>query len=246
MRDARGRRRRRPRRRASLAGALLGAINASCHRRPAHHALPGHAGDALRRPRPRHRHHRVAAFDFDRPSCAPSAGLARPGVPMPIVVFALVVGVAHVVLTPHPFGRQVYAVGNDPEAARKAGIRVDRDPSSRSTSSRGACAGARRLHAHRPDRPARTRLRRGPEFDVITAAVLGGASLFGGIGCAFGAVVGSTLIQTVQVGHGLHRGQPLPPADRDGRHHLPRRPLRQPARPPPHQLKRRTIRPIEA
>ena len=40
----------------------------------------------------------------------------------------------------------------------------------------------------------------GSEFDVIAAAVLGGASLFGGIGSAFGAVIGATLIQTVKLG----------------------------------------------
>ena len=40
----------------------------------------------------------------------------------------------------------------------------------------------------------------GREFDVIAAAVLGGASLFGGIGSALGAVVGATLIQTVKSG----------------------------------------------
>ena len=35
---------------------------------------------------------------------------------------------------------------------------------------------------------------------MIAAAVLGGASLFGGIGSAFGAVIGATLIQTVKLG----------------------------------------------
>ncbi len=40
----------------------------------------------------------------------------------------------------------------------------------------------------------------GKEFEVITAAVLGGASLFGGVGNAFGAVVGSVLVQMVQAG----------------------------------------------
>ena len=40
----------------------------------------------------------------------------------------------------------------------------------------------------------------GKEFEVITAAVLGGASLFGGVGFAFGAMVGATLVQMVQAG----------------------------------------------
>jgi|SRR3546814_935967 ribose/xylose/arabinose/galactoside ABC-type transport system permease subunit len=40
----------------------------------------------------------------------------------------------------------------------------------------------------------------GREFDVIAAAVLGGASLFGGVGTALGAVAGATLIQTAKLG----------------------------------------------
>ncbi len=41
---------------------------------------------------------------------------------------------------------------------------------------------------------------KGNEFDAIAAAVLGGASLFGGVGNAFGAVIGSVLVQMVQNG----------------------------------------------
>ena len=41
---------------------------------------------------------------------------------------------------------------------------------------------------------------KGDEFDAIAAAVLGGASLFGGVGNAFGAVIGSVLVQMVQNG----------------------------------------------
>src|SRR5205085_2114156 len=48
------------------------------------------------------------------------------GIPMPIVVFALVVASAHVVLSNTQFGRQIYAIGNDTDAARKAGIAVNR------------------------------------------------------------------------------------------------------------------------
>ena len=48
----------------------------------------------------------------------------------------------------------------------------------------------------------------GREFNVITAAVLGGTSLFGGVGTAFGAVVGSTLVQTVQSGMTFVRVNP--------------------------------------
>ena len=44
------------------------------------------------------------------------------GVPAPVLIFAGVVVLAHLCLTRTPFGRQVYAVGADLEAARKAGI----------------------------------------------------------------------------------------------------------------------------
>ncbi|MEK7781828.1 MAG: ABC transporter permease [Verrucomicrobiota bacterium] len=44
------------------------------------------------------------------------------GVPLPILIFAGVTLVAHLVLTRTPLGRQIYAVGADVEAARKAGI----------------------------------------------------------------------------------------------------------------------------
>src|SRR6185503_14008166 len=48
------------------------------------------------------------------------------GIPLPVIIFAVVVVLAHVVLTRTPFGRQIYALGNSTENARKAGVRVDR------------------------------------------------------------------------------------------------------------------------
>jgi ribose transport system permease protein len=121
------------------------------------------------------------------------------GVPMPIVVFAIVVVTAHIVLSRTQFGRQIYAVGNDPEAARKAGIAVDRVVfATYVICGFSAAIGGVTLIA------LIGRLNQtfgvGREFDVITAAVLGGTSLFGGAGTAFGAVVGSTLVQMVQAG----------------------------------------------
>jgi ribose transport system permease protein len=121
------------------------------------------------------------------------------GIPIPIVVFALVVLAAHFVLTRTPFGRQVYAVGNDMEAAKKAGLNTDRITFSVYIIS-GLCAalGGFILIAQvgRLTQP----FGEGKELEVIAAAVLGGASLFGGIGSAFGPVIGSVLIQMVQTG----------------------------------------------
>ena len=121
------------------------------------------------------------------------------GIPMPIVVFALVVVSAHIVLTRTAFGRQIYAVGHDMDAAEKAGIPTKRIITAVYVIS-GLCAalGGFILIAQisRLTQP----FARGKELDVIAAAVLGGASLFGGVGNAFGAVIGSVLIQMVQAG----------------------------------------------
>jgi ribose/xylose/arabinose/galactoside ABC-type transport system permease subunit len=94
----------------------------------------------------------------------------------------------------------VYAVGNDPEAAKKAGINTDRTLFLVYVIS-GFCAGlagfilASQLGG-RVDRSfGETR-----EFDAIAAAVLGGTSLFGGVGNVFGTVIGALLIQMVGTG----------------------------------------------
>ena len=121
------------------------------------------------------------------------------GVPMPIVVFAVVVAAAHIVLAWTQFGRQIYAVGNDAEAARKAGINVNGVLFSAYLIC-GGCAALGGVTLIALVGRLNQTFGVGREFDVITAAVLGGTSLFGGVGIAFGAVIGSTLVQMVQSG----------------------------------------------
>ena len=121
------------------------------------------------------------------------------GIPMPIVVFAIVVVAAHIVLSRTQFGRQIYAVGNDSEAARKAGIPVDRITFAVYVIC-GFCAAIGGVTLIALIGRLNQTFGVGKEFDVITAAVLGGTTLFGGVGVAFGAVVGSTLVQMVQSG----------------------------------------------
>ena len=48
------------------------------------------------------------------------------GIPFPVVVMMAVAAAAHLALTRTTFGRQIYAMGNDADAARKAGIRTER------------------------------------------------------------------------------------------------------------------------
>ncbi len=122
------------------------------------------------------------------------------GIPMPVIVFLIVIAVAYFILVRTPLGRQIYAVGNDREVAKKAGINTGRVLTSVYMMS-GFCAalagfvlvsqlGGRLDHS----------FAQGNEFDAIAAAVLGGTSLFGGVGNVLGTVIGALLIQMVQTG----------------------------------------------
>jgi ribose transport system permease protein len=122
------------------------------------------------------------------------------GVPLAIWIFAVVVALAHIMVTRTEFGRQILATGENQKAAEKAGIPVRRVL----FSVYAICGGLVGLSAF----VAMTQLRTaapgfgtGNEFDAIAAAVLGGTSLFGGRGSVFpGTVVGALLIQMVQTG----------------------------------------------
>ena len=122
------------------------------------------------------------------------------GVPLPVLIFGVVVLLAHLTLTRTPFGRQIYAVGADVEAARKAGINT-----------RlvlfvvyvicGLCAASAGIVALSQAPAVSPSFGNNREFMAIAAAVLGGTSLFGGRGAVFpGTVLGAVLIQTIDNG----------------------------------------------
>lgn len=120
--------------------------------------------------------------------------------PFPVLVLALVIAVAHVVLTYTAFGRQMYAVGNNIEKARKAGLPVNRILLSVYVIS-GFCAALGGLVAIAQLGAVSPTFGYQSEFVAIAAAVLGGASLFGGKGTVFpGTLVGALFIQALQSG----------------------------------------------
>lgn len=121
------------------------------------------------------------------------------GLPVPVLIFALVALAAHIVLRHTAFGRQVHAFGNNPEAARKAGLPVRRIQATVYILC-STCAALSGLVLISQIGRLDAGFGEGREFDVIAAAVLGGASLFGGVGSAFCAVIGALTIQTVKAG----------------------------------------------
>lgn len=122
------------------------------------------------------------------------------GVPLPVWIFGIVVLLAHVTLTRTPFGRQIYAVGADLEAARKAGINT-RWVLFTVYVICGFCAAVAGIVALSQAPAVSPGFGSNREFMAIAAAVLGGTSLFGGRGAVFpGTVLGAILIQTIDNG----------------------------------------------
>jgi len=119
--------------------------------------------------------------------------------PPPILILMLVLGTSLLILKRTAFGRQVYAVGNDPAAAERAGVRVRRVLLGVYLIS-GACAAVAGMITLAQLAAVSPNMGQGRELDVIAAAVLGGTSLFGGRGSALGSVLGAVLIETVRNG----------------------------------------------
>ena len=114
-------------------------------------------------------------------------------VPVPVIVFILFAIIAHVTLRYTRYGRQVYAVGGNPEAARLSGLNVRRVVLSVYVIT-GFCAGLGAFVLSARLNSSEAVAGTGYELTVIASVVIGGTSLFGGVGTIFGTVVGTILI----------------------------------------------------
>ncbi len=122
------------------------------------------------------------------------------GVPLPAWLFAACLVSGHLLLTRTPFGRQIFAVGHDPEAAKKAGIRTGRILVGVYLIS-GICAALAAMVTLGQLGAVSPKFGEQKEFAAIAAAVLGGTSLFGGRGNVLpGTLLGALLIQTIENG----------------------------------------------
>ena len=125
------------------------------------------------------------------------------GIPyvLPLVLVLLVV--ATVVLTRTSYGRHIYAVGGNAEAARRAGISVDRIRVSVFVvcSSLAALSGI--IAASYAGKVSASSGAGNTLLYAVGAAVIGGTSLFGGRGRAIDAVIGGVVVATIANGLGL-------------------------------------------
>jgi ribose transport system permease protein len=123
-------------------------------------------------------------------------------VPAPVVIMIVVYAAAHIVLAQTTFGRYVYAIGGNEEAARLSGVAVRRHKAAVYGVSGLASAVAAVILTARLDsaQPVAGMMY---ELDAIAAAVIGGTSLMGGQGTLAGTLVGALIMGVLRNGLNL-------------------------------------------
>ena len=118
------------------------------------------------------------------------------GVPYLAIAIAVVIGIGAYYLRSFRSGRELYAIGSNPEAARLAGIPVGRRVLTAFTVS-GAIAGLAGVLWAAQYQTIDSSAGTGYELTVISAVVVGGVAIFGGSGSAVGAAVGALLLSSI-------------------------------------------------
>ncbi len=127
--------------------------------------------------------------------------------PAPLLIFLALVVVTYVVLRNTRFGRYIYAIGGNAEAARLSGLRV-RTVTTAAYVISGLCAGLTGIvYTARFGVGDPTALPSG-ELIAIAAVVIGGTSLFGGSGGIIGTLLGAALLGVITNGLLLQQVSP--------------------------------------
>ncbi|MFY9303195.1 MAG: ABC transporter permease [Atribacterales bacterium] len=134
------------------------------------------------------------------------AGMIGP-IPFPVILFLGSVIIAAIILRRTVFGRYIYAIGGNDEAALLSGIRVDRYKISAFTilgflSALSGLILTSRLNS------GELVAGEGYELDVIASVVIGGTSMMGGEGGVYGTLIGALLIGVISNGLNLLGVQP--------------------------------------
>ncbi|MBM3559664.1 MAG: ABC transporter permease [Alphaproteobacteria bacterium] len=121
---------------------------------------------------------------------------------LPLIIFFILFAVFAVVLHASAFGRLVYVIGNNAEAARYSGVNVKRVKMTLFAASGLIAALAGLLYAARLG-SVRGDMAEGFELDIITIVLLGGVSIFGGSGNLLGVGLSILIILNLRNGMGL-------------------------------------------
>ena len=120
-------------------------------------------------------------------------------IPVPLILLVIIAIIAHFLLSRTRLGRYTYALGSNREAARLSGIAVRKYLIAVYVilgllAGFGGMVASSRVYSGQPN------FGLGLELDVIAAAVIGGASLFGGQGTILGTLIGAFLIALIHNG----------------------------------------------
>jgi rhamnose transport system permease protein len=131
----------------------------------------------------------------------PSAFLDIPkatvlGIPDLAIAIAVVIGIGAYYLRTFRSGRDLYAIGSNPEAARLAGLPVGRRVFTAFAVS-GAIAGVAGVLWGAQYGTINSTAGTGYELQVVSAVVVGGVAIFGGSGSVVGAALGALLLSTI-------------------------------------------------
>lgn len=118
------------------------------------------------------------------------------GIPFPAIIFLLTFGITHFLMNFTSFGRAIYAVGGNMEAARLSGVNVKfiKMMALSITASLTALSGIMTSAQIMSGTPTAAK---GWELDVISAVIIGGTSLMGGSGRIWGTFIGVVFLGVI-------------------------------------------------
>lgn len=141
------------------------------------------------------------------PACAESGGSIFTdvcasfghGFAYPVLILIAVAIFMTILMTRTRFGRYVFAIGGNPEAAALSGINT-RAMTVKIFTLMGALAGIAAVIGSARQNSATNAMGNLDELYVIAAAVVGGTSLAGGVGTIYGAIIGALILTSLQTG----------------------------------------------
>ena len=148
-----------------------------------------------------------AAIGQEVPACAQKGGDIYTdvcasfghGFAYPVLIMIFVAIVMTVLMTRTRFGRYVFAIGGNPEAATLSGINT-RTMTVKIFTLMGGLAGLAAVIGAARQNSATNAMGNLDELYVIAAAVVGGTSLAGGVGTIYGASIGALILTSLQTG----------------------------------------------
>jgi D-xylose transport system permease protein len=129
----------------------------------------------------------------------PEGAFIAHGFAYPVIIMVVVVLAMTVLMNQTRFGRYVFAIGGNPEAAALSGINT-RAMTVKIFALMGGLAGVAAVIASARLNSATNALGDLDELMVIAAAVVGGTSLAGGVGTIYGAIIGALVLVSLQTG----------------------------------------------